>query len=953
MPTTDRSIRVFISSTFRDMRAERDELARRVFPQLRKLCESRGITWTDVDLRWGITDEQVAEGKVLPICLGEINNCRPFFIGLLGERYGWVPERGEISDGLIAEHPWLAESTERSVTELEILHGVLNDPAMANRASFYFRDPAYMERIPTERRADFVETDPDLRDKLSVLKDRIRGSGLAFHENYTSPQTLAELVLRDLTTAINQEFPPGTESAPLDAEAAEHDAFAVSRSRVYIGRDEYFARLDDHAGGTGKPLVVLGESGSGKSALLANWALRYCRDHHDEPLLMHFIGASAYSADWAAMLRRIMGELKRRFNIDGEIPTKPEDLRAEFVNWLQTASARGHVLLILDALNQIEDRDQAPDLVWLPPVIPTNVRLIVSTLPGRSMNALSMRDWPTMTVEPFRTDERRRFIIEYLATYTRRLDEARTDCIASAPQSANPLYLQTLLDELRVVGTYEGLGEQIDGYLAAEDIPQLFGRILTRYEEDCDRDRPKLVRDAMRLIWAARRGLSEAELLELLGSDGQPLPHAYWSPLHFAADRSLVTRSGLINFSHDYLRQAVENRYLHTDADRHAAHTRLADYFTPRELTARKVDELPWQLARANAPERLKDCLVDLDVFRQLDTETKKYELLGYWLHLGDAYDKTAEYTRALDACETASGAGPEFALRLNAVALFLDECAEYAGAEPIFHRALTINEASLGRDHPEVARVLVSLGQLLNATNRYPEAEPVLRRALAICEASLGPDHPHVASSLNSLAALLYATNRHSEAEPLVRRAIAIDEASYGPDHPQVAKQLNNLAGLLYATDRHSEAEPVYRRALTINEGSFGPNHPHVAGSLNNLAMVLKVTNRHSEAEPLYRRALAICEALFGPNHSHVAASLNNLASLLCATGDYLHAEPLMRRMVQILLKLTTESGHTHPFLHKALGNYAGLLGALNRSDAEIQQELNDLLAPYDMSLG
>ena len=63
-PKRDRQIRVFISSTFRDMQAERDYLVKFIFPQLRKLCESRGVTWGEVDLRWGVTDEQAAEGKV-------------------------------------------------------------------------------------------------------------------------------------------------------------------------------------------------------------------------------------------------------------------------------------------------------------------------------------------------------------------------------------------------------------------------------------------------------------------------------------------------------------------------------------------------------------------------------------------------------------------------------------------------------------------------------------------------------------------------------------------------------------------------------------------------------------------------------------------------------------------------------------------------------------------------
>ena len=100
-----RQIRVFISSTFRDMMEERDHLVKFTFPQLRKLCESRGVVWGEVDLRWGVTDEQKAEGKVLPLCLEEIHRCRPYFIGLLGERYGHAPD--SISAELLGAQPWL------------------------------------------------------------------------------------------------------------------------------------------------------------------------------------------------------------------------------------------------------------------------------------------------------------------------------------------------------------------------------------------------------------------------------------------------------------------------------------------------------------------------------------------------------------------------------------------------------------------------------------------------------------------------------------------------------------------------------------------------------------------------------------------------------------------------------------------------------------------------------
>ena len=656
-----RVIRVFISSTFRDMQAERDELVKRTFPALRKLCESRGVTWGEVDLRWGVTDEQRSEGKVLPLCLEEIHRCRPYFIGLLGERYGWVPDA--IPQELIDREPWLVEHPEHSVTELEILHGVLNDPKMADRAFFYFRDPAYINTLTAGQQAAYREVPPpeevarygeseaqrraqERQDRLTALKERIRGSGLLVRENYPDPQALAAWVLADMTTIIDRLYPEGSQPDPLDREVAEHEAFAHSRAviqvsperedGVYIGRQEYFDSLDAHADGDGPPLVVLGESGSGQvrsPGELGDAIPGEISRSEDEPaalVLIHFIGATPYSTDWAAMLRRIMGEFKRRLSIKGDIPDQSDALRAAFANWLHMAAAKGRVVLILDGLNQLEDRDGAPDLVWLPPVIPANVRLIVSTLPGRPLDDLRKRDWPTLDVQPLNAGEREQLITLYLAQYGKTLSQPQAQRVAAVPQTANPLYLRALLEELRVFGIHEQIDERIGHYLAAGTIDGFYEKILARYEEDYQRERPGLVGEAMALLWAARRGLSEAEVLDLLGEEGAPLPRAYWSPLHLAAESGLVNRSGLIGFFHDYLRQAVQHRYLPDAGVQRGTRLRLADYFERRGLDSRQVDELPWLLAQAEEWPRLYDRLADLDFFSAVWVKDP-FEVKTYW----------------------------------------------------------------------------------------------------------------------------------------------------------------------------------------------------------------------------------------------------------------------------------------------------------------------------------
>ncbi len=54
MASSLKTVRVFVSSTFRDMHAERDHLVTVVFPELRERVERLGLEFFDVDLRWGV-----------------------------------------------------------------------------------------------------------------------------------------------------------------------------------------------------------------------------------------------------------------------------------------------------------------------------------------------------------------------------------------------------------------------------------------------------------------------------------------------------------------------------------------------------------------------------------------------------------------------------------------------------------------------------------------------------------------------------------------------------------------------------------------------------------------------------------------------------------------------------------------------------------------------------------
>ena len=101
MARASRTFRIFVSSTFSDLKAERNALQERVFPRLRELCAAHGTRFQAIDLRWGVSEEASLDQRTMKICLGEIARCqqvtqRPNFIVLLGDRYGWCPLPEEI-----------------------------------------------------------------------------------------------------------------------------------------------------------------------------------------------------------------------------------------------------------------------------------------------------------------------------------------------------------------------------------------------------------------------------------------------------------------------------------------------------------------------------------------------------------------------------------------------------------------------------------------------------------------------------------------------------------------------------------------------------------------------------------------------------------------------------------------------------------------------------------------
>ena len=184
---------VFISSTFNDMHAERDYLIKEVFPELTEWCEDRKIRLTDIDLRWGVTEEESNNSKTIETCLRHVDKSRPFFLCFLGQRRGWIPDfKDDIPEETKQRYTSIDELDGKSATEMEIEHALLKpihmflneteyDCPPTKHSLFFFRNPSYVSKLSPSQKLIYTndsEIDVDriklADDELEKTKQKIR-----------------------------------------------------------------------------------------------------------------------------------------------------------------------------------------------------------------------------------------------------------------------------------------------------------------------------------------------------------------------------------------------------------------------------------------------------------------------------------------------------------------------------------------------------------------------------------------------------------------------------------------------------------------------------------------------------------------------------------------------------------------------------------------------------------
>jgi tetratricopeptide (TPR) repeat protein len=1090
MAQSGKTFRIFVSSTFNDLKVERNALQERVFPKLRELCMQYGCRFQAIDLRWGVSEEAGLDQQTMKICLEEIARCqeitpRPNFIVLLGDRYGWRPLPYEIhavefeeilknvkntDDRELLTHWYRRDDNavppvyclqprtgefmdsdswgpvERkirsillkaiadlklgpvdnlkyttSATEQEIIQGVIRIPDAGEHVFCFSREFVVTQKDGSHTSVrntplnhsfnDFVDLDlkdnldSDAHDCLHSLKRRLGdllGDNMYHYEVEWNGGTVAneylkqlcDDALRSLSQIIIKEASALKEIDTLDMEIREHEAFGKERARFFIGRTGILQSIENYLKGEDTyPLVIFGDPGSGKTALVARAAQNAGEIRPGAEVISRFIGATPSSADGRSLLESLCRQISRLYGEDeSTISTDYRDLIQEFPKQLALATKEKPLILFLDALDQLSDTNNARDLSWLPPKLSANVHLVVSSLPGECLSALKSKlpaETDNLTkLEPMPLSEGKELLNLWLKDARRTLQEhQRDEVLAKFQECSSPLYLKLAFEEAR---RWESYSEKVE---LSDDIPGVIGDLLGRLSSESNHGE-KMISRSLGYLAAAKNGLSEDEMLDVLSLDPdvmadfqrrspkspdvKKLPVVVWSRLHLDLKPYLTERAAdgtsLMTFYHPTtFGQAVIAKYLAGDEKRER-HYGLAQYFGSQQLRVdkdvnlRKVDEYPYQLQHAEQWEALASAISDLDLFDYAFRHNREYEFMEYWRSLEGRFAPGSCYQATVEAKVRLEGETNHIARLSNDIGIFLSEMGLYPSALPFCQRALAIEERTLGHDHPDVAKSLSNLASIYDKQGNYDEALPLFKRALAIEERTLGRDHPDVATTCGNLASFYNKQRNYDEALPLSKRALAIQERTLGHDHPDVAISLNNLGWLYLDYGKYGEALPLFKRALAILERTVGPNHHRFATTLNNLADLYNKQGNYDEALPLYQRALEIKERTVGPNHPDVAWNLANLADLYNKRDNLDEALPLYQRALAIEERTL---GHDHPDVASSLsnlasiyykqGNYAEALPFYQRALAiqertvgpdhpDVATTLNNLARVYDM---
>lgn len=900
----NRQIRVFISSTFQDLQIEREYLIKKVLPQLQVEAAKRYVSIIPLDLRWGITEEEAKSGKVLEICLKEIDKSYPYFIGLIGNRYGWTPPVEEFDQNPILreDYSWLRSDLEEgmSVTEIEMQYAVLrrnvNDDDVIGY--FYFRKENNDSIVIDTKLAE-------LKKKITTAHSNVKT------ERFYNVEHLGKLVKQDMLQLLDKLYPESEISDTIRKRYT--NKFYLERlCQDYFPVKKYQNVLDSFVKSSDFILVVSGKSGSGKSTLLANWLNTNVFENRFAANV--FVDSGIADNDFEKAIGFLYSELNYNiFGIDCDLFEKsdtpiPSELgrlayvqanfnlqssieKLAWLPWVLGENVSEKILLFIDGIDHISNTIPINTLFELK----NRYQIVITASEDSDLLCQLMKYDRNLRVYSLDevTDELKSNIIDsVLERYGKKLSDLQKARVLSCSLMNNLVILHSFLDEIIEYGIYENIDIFISGYLAAYDELDFYNRVISRYETDYSFD---LVSQALSLIYYSGRGISEYDILSVIG-----VKTYQWSQFYTAFYRHLTIIDGLLRIQNKWIRQIISDRYGH-----------LEDTSRRKIIAHSSWDqqrfEVPYQYYHLNETEMLYKTLCDLSYCFDDWYNYNKELLRDYWLSLKQSggyslhdyllqisakseldyhgFEKFAEFASMFDDEISTSICMYEQAIKrldvnqtteaarlMNKIGCRFIQKQEYIKALSTLYDSLRKYQVVYEEDVQEMADLYSNISYVYICLEMLDEALEFIERALKAYKSGWYREDSHWISYYEQMDTIQLRLEHFHIAEDDQRTALSWSEIFYGEKHPIT----NRIAvrRLYAAIKEHAysiDMELVYKfyRALDLYIDSWGKDSTDNALGYEYLSDVLLMQDKYSDALRIAEKAKSIRERQLGTSHT------------------------------------------------------------------------------------
>lgn len=904
-----RVIRVFLSSTFRDMEMERSALVK-LFKGLQVKAASRGATISLVDLRWGITEEDAKSGKVVEICLKEIVNSRPFFIGMVGDRYGWCPSYEDLSQTLNDSlgYRWIEDDLNHhlSVTEIEMQFGVLRNPNPLH-AYFYIKQSADDELSCPEEESL----------KLKRLKESILQQDRYPVQVYDSPEQLCDFVGRAFTRLIEREFPEiltVEDNQELQEQLARNELLFNYHS--ISEADQAFA--DFLAADEQRCLVVTGDCGLGKSALLAHWSDLVNNDMPIIPIY-HRLDSTALSSYPATLVRMLASKCQNAFKhqslgeeklFAAEVSKEPDSSQSSaksIMDIVQNSIALGNNILgafsgntlrnlkeIEEDLNSIQKFAQLwsvlgasrypvilliDDISYLNPTevslfslfasIPSNVKVVLSfSASSTAYLPFIQNGYVHFQLNGFSQVDAKEFSKQYLSAYSKTLSAQQEDILGSWVLAKQPRCLSVLLNELVSFGQYDALYEYMSGYCRLNEVEQFYDSVLRRLSADYGFEE---IGRTLLMLSLTLEGFTEDEVKSMAG-----INQMLWSQLKVEMSSWLTNKGGRYCICDTQMVEAIKRCFAQgdmcIDKCRHKIITSLldnedilshqltfADYsyrmkqFCYHDSYRYKV-EITYQGYKMQERNFLRKWICDVELFEIL--YRTNYSLLeDCWKALmSDDSSFMPDVYAESDFGQVDSFLIPVIA---NDIATFLSRS---------FHLTKVANVVSEkcmeGAAIPPIARSVLKMneGCRYARDEEYEMACDCFLKALMMQENIVPIPVPQITDTCRNLGMACYYNGQYNEAVTYLNRALGYHAASTDENNmAEIIELYELLAYCDYYKKNEESAAEQFRKVAKMHESLNGRLSSGVAKCMRMQGRCLYCVKQYDEAWNLMNRALDI----------------------------------------------------------------------------------------------